>query len=354
MVKADDTAIKGVDDLNGKKVCSVAGLDVGSKNVREQGAPGRLVDHVRRRTRCAPRPWPTAGWMAVTTDNIDPARPRRRRARRVQARRGTVHRRALRHRREEGRRRLPHVHQRPPRGDLRERRLGEAFEATARQGRPGDARAAAGRPLHEQTAPPAPHHHHAADRDRPDPPWTSSSTTSTSSPRARAPRCRSRCCRSRSRSSSACVVAACRVSPVPPLRVGGRLLRRDGAQHARCTVLFVLFFFGLTKVGHHRTAPFTTAVIVLGGYTGAFVAETVRAGHQHRRRGQAEAARSLGLTFPQVLGIVVLPQALAHRRRAARQPVHRPDQEHARSPRSISVHELTGTATDDLANDTAQ
>jgi len=104
------------------------------------------------------------------------------------------------------------------------------------------------------------------------------------------------------------VVAACRVSPVPPLRwVGGFYV--ETWRNTPLTVLMVLFFFGLTKVGI-RYGAFTTAVIVLGGYTGAFVAETIRSGILAVPRGQAEAARSLGLTFPQTLAHVVLPQAL--------------------------------------------
>jgi glutamate transport system permease protein len=59
-----------------------------------------------------------------------------------------------------------------------------------------------------------------------------------------------------------------------------------------------------------KFSGFVTAVIVLGGYTGAFVGETVRSGINTVSRGQAEAARALGLTFPQVLVVVVLPQAL--------------------------------------------
>ena len=51
-------------------------------------------------------------------------------------------------------------------------------------------------------------------------------------------------------------------------------------------------------------------MIVLGGYTGAFVGEMVRSGINAVSRGQAEAARAIGLTFPQSLRLVVLPQAL--------------------------------------------
>src|SRR3954466_10016261 len=87
------------------------------------------------------------------------------------------------------------------------------------------------------------------------------------------------------------VVAACRVSPVPPLRAAGTFYV-ETVRNTPLTVLFVLFFFGITKVGITYGA-FTTAVIVLGGYTGAFVAETVRAGINSVGRGQAEAARSL-------------------------------------------------------------
>lgn len=104
------------------------------------------------------------------------------------------------------------------------------------------------------------------------------------------------------------VVAACRVSPVPPLRVAGAFYV-ESVRNTPLTVLMVLFYFGLTQVDV-SFARFTTAIIVLGGYTGAFVAEMVRSGINTVARGQAEAARALGLTFPQLLRLVVLPQAL--------------------------------------------
>jgi glutamate transport system permease protein len=103
------------------------------------------------------------------------------------------------------------------------------------------------------------------------------------------------------------IVAAFRVSPVPPLRWVGAFYV-ETVRNTPLTVLFVLFFFGLTKVGI-LYGRFTTAVIVLGVYTGTFVGEMVRSGINAVSRGQAEAARALGLTFPQVLRIVVLPQA---------------------------------------------
>ena len=104
------------------------------------------------------------------------------------------------------------------------------------------------------------------------------------------------------------VVAAFRVSPVPPLRWVGTLYV-ETFQNLPLPVLFVLFFFGLTKVGI-QYPPYTTAVIVLGTYTGAYVAEMVRSGMATVASGQGEAARALGLSFGQVMGLVVLPQAL--------------------------------------------
>lgn len=104
------------------------------------------------------------------------------------------------------------------------------------------------------------------------------------------------------------VVAACRVSPIPPLRWAGAVYV-ETIRNTPLSVLFILFFFGLTKVGI-QYGVFTTAIIVLGGYTGAFVGEMVRSGINAVAVGQAEAARSLGLTFPQVLWTIVLPQAL--------------------------------------------
>ena len=50
-------------------------------------------------------------------------------------------------------------------------------------------------------------------------------------------------------------------------------------------------------------------MLALGFYTSAFVCEAVRSGINTVPLGQAEAARSLGMTFVQTLRLVVLPQA---------------------------------------------
>jgi general L-amino acid transport system permease protein len=68
---------------------------------------------------------------------------------------------------------------------------------------------------------------------------------------------------------------------------------------------------GLNFSGGLRLTPeFAALVFGLVVYTGAFIAEIVRAGIQAVSRGQVEAARSLGLTNSQALRLVVFPQAL--------------------------------------------
>ena len=103
------------------------------------------------------------------------------------------------------------------------------------------------------------------------------------------------------------VVAGFRVSPVPPLRWVGTLYV-ELIRNTPLLLLIFLFFFGFPQIGI-KYSTFTSGVIVLSAYTGTFVAETVRAGINTVATGQAEAARSRGLTFVQLLGLVVLPQA---------------------------------------------
>ena len=103
------------------------------------------------------------------------------------------------------------------------------------------------------------------------------------------------------------VVAACRISPIGPLRLVGTVWV-EAVRNTPLAVHFYLFFFGFTKVGI-RYSPFTSGVLVLTVYTSAFVAETVRAGVNTVAQGQGDAARAVGLTLPQTLWTVVLPQA---------------------------------------------
>ncbi len=71
--------------------------------------------------------------------------------------------------------------------------------------------------------------------------------------------------------------------------------------------LFVLYFGG-PQIGIHLD-PFAAGVIGLGFNIGAYMTETIRGALLSVDRGQAEAARSLGLSRLQALRKVVLPQA---------------------------------------------
>lgn len=68
---------------------------------------------------------------------------------------------------------------------------------------------------------------------------------------------------------------------------------------------------GLNFTGGLKLSPNFAAILLgLVLYTGAFIAEIVRAGIQSVAKGQTEAARALGLSESQRLRLVVLPQAL--------------------------------------------
>jgi glutamate transport system permease protein len=105
------------------------------------------------------------------------------------------------------------------------------------------------------------------------------------------------------------LLAVMRVSPVP-------LLRAVGAGYVtvvRNTPLTVVLFTGAFAVPVALGVTWSFYTLAVGGlvvYTAAFVCEAERAGINAVSPGQAEAARALGLGFGQVLGLVVLPQAL--------------------------------------------
>lgn len=69
------------------------------------------------------------------------------------------------------------------------------------------------------------------------------------------------------------------------------------------------FYFGLASVSINLS-KFTVGSLGLAIYTGAFIAEAIRAGILSIDPGQMEAARSSGLSYVQAMRYVILPQAL--------------------------------------------
>jgi polar amino acid transport system permease protein len=73
-------------------------------------------------------------------------------------------------------------------------------------------------------------------------------------------------------------------------------------------VQLIIFYFGLGPLfNNNQTIPL---VLGLGIFTGAYVAEIVRAGIQSVARGQMEASLSVGMTYFQAMRLIILPQAV--------------------------------------------
>jgi len=76
-------------------------------------------------------------------------------------------------------------------------------------------------------------------------------------------------------------------------------------------LLLIFWFYFLAPVIFHRPMPEArTTLMAFAVFTGAYVAEIVRAGILSIPKGQMEAARSTGLNHRQAMTYIVLPQAL--------------------------------------------
>src|SRR3954451_18679331 len=110
------------------------------------------------------------------------------------------------------------------------------------------------------------------------------------------------------------LLASFRVSPVPVLRSFGTGYVNI-VRNTPLTLVLLLCAQGLndtlhlTFSGNSSTTYYWWAVLGLSGYTGACLCETLRSGLNTVPLGQAEAARSIGLTFAQSLRVIILPQA---------------------------------------------
>jgi glutamate transport system permease protein len=103
------------------------------------------------------------------------------------------------------------------------------------------------------------------------------------------------------------VLAVFRVSPIAPLRVVGAVYV-EVLRNMPLLMLLVLVVFGLPDVGL-TFSLFISSALCLAAFGAAFVCEAVRGGINTVAVGQAEAARSLGMTFSQSLRWVILPPA---------------------------------------------
>ncbi|MFB6877088.1 amino acid ABC transporter permease [Streptomyces sp. NPDC056323] len=111
------------------------------------------------------------------------------------------------------------------------------------------------------------------------------------------------------------LLAGMKVSPVPLMR-GFATAYVNVVRNIPLTVIIVFSSLGLYQtLGVTLGAEviddinFRLAVLALVAYTAAFVCEALRSGINTVPVGQAEAARALGLSFTQVLRLIILPQA---------------------------------------------
>ncbi|MCB5283537.1 amino acid ABC transporter permease [Arthrobacter sp. AL08] len=105
------------------------------------------------------------------------------------------------------------------------------------------------------------------------------------------------------------LLAAARVSPVAALR-GFSMFYVEIVRNTPLTIAFFFAAIVLPRLGVTFQQFEVAAIIALSAYTSAFIAEAVRSGVNSVPVGQAEAARSIGMGFGQVLSHIVLPQAL--------------------------------------------
>ncbi len=115
------------------------------------------------------------------------------------------------------------------------------------------------------------------------------------------------------------IVAAMRVSPIPVARAIA-VAYVTVFRNTPLTLIILFTSFGLYQTMGVALAPEDSptglvdnnvrlAILGLSVYTASFVAESLRSGINTVPVGQAEAGRSLGMTFTQNITIVVLPQA---------------------------------------------
>ncbi|HUS16459.1 MAG TPA: amino acid ABC transporter permease [Chloroflexia bacterium] len=104
-----------------------------------------------------------------------------------------------------------------------------------------------------------------------------------------------------------------RTAPLAPLRALAAGYTEFFRNIPLLTVLFFIYYgvpIALRKSGLPQLDGVTRAILALGLYTGAYVGEVIRAGLGTVSKGNLEAARSLGLSYVQMIRYVQLPQAL--------------------------------------------
>ena len=104
------------------------------------------------------------------------------------------------------------------------------------------------------------------------------------------------------------LVAACRLSRYRALR-GFGLGYVEFYRNTPAIVHFFWVYYALPIVSDIALGPLEAAVIALATQSGAFYAEVFRGGIASIVRGQWEGAKAIGMSVPQTLRRIILPQA---------------------------------------------
>jgi His/Glu/Gln/Arg/opine family amino acid ABC transporter permease subunit len=105
-----------------------------------------------------------------------------------------------------------------------------------------------------------------------------------------------------------CIIGILRIAPSAPMRAVGTVYVNT-LRNTPLALLMMFFALGYPKLGLPPLDYMTLAITALVLYTASYVAEVFRSGINSIDKGQTEAARALGLTFGQVMRVVLLPQA---------------------------------------------
>lgn len=96
----------------------------------------------------------------------------------------------------------------------------------------------------------------------------------------------------------------------PILRIFARIFV-EFYQNTPLLVQFVVIFYGLPLISNYiiMIPIYWTAVLCVGLYHGAYIAEVIRSGIQSIPNGQMEAALAQGFTYVNAMRLIILPQA---------------------------------------------
>ena len=107
------------------------------------------------------------------------------------------------------------------------------------------------------------------------------------------------------------VLAVMGISRTAWLRLPARIYT-DVFRGLPAIVTILLIGQGFARIGRQifGPSPYPLGILALGLIAGAYIGEIFRSGIQSVERGQLEAARALGMTYPKGMRLIVIPQGI--------------------------------------------